>query len=293
MALGFIGRQHRKQYNGENRQHHRQQRRPGLGEGFVRRGGTGQTDDLRVDGVIAQQRGGGHGAKARDKGHDGEGKQGRHQGGEDHLPQHLKGPGAHIPGGFYGIIVNAPDGVPQKQGVVAGAGKGHGKEHRPEAGKPVFIHAGEELYQLGGDDAVAVIEEQIPGDQGHAGVDHGGHVAKSQNAGTLDVKILRQQHDGDAHDVHGDDQAHRQLQRVQHIAPHVSGEEKPDHGPGVSGAVRFDGGKDAGQGIEAGNQHKPQKQVGIQQKPDDFGDSPLVQTDGGGFHWAVASCSGG
>ena len=52
VALPLIGGQDRQQHDGEQRQDDGQQRRPRLGERLVRRGGTGQTHDLRVDGVV-------------------------------------------------------------------------------------------------------------------------------------------------------------------------------------------------------------------------------------------------
>ena len=293
VALGLVGCQHREQDDGKDGKDHGQQRRPGLGECLIRGRRTCQTDDLRVDGVVAQQRGGGHGAQAGDEGHDGEGEHGGHQGGKYHLEKHLEGLCAHVPGSLHGVVVNAPDGVAQEQGVVTGAGEGHGEQHRPEAGKPVLVHVGEDLHQLAGDDAVAVVQEQIPGDESHAGVDHGGHIAQPENPRALDVKILRQKHDGHAHNVHSDHQAHRKLQGIPHIPAHAAREEEPDDREGVPAAVGAHRGKNTGQGIEAGHQHEAHKEVQIQEKAYGLGDGVPAQADGLLFHWASPSCAGG
>ena len=177
--------------------------------------------------------------------------------------------------------------------MVAGAGEGHGKEHRPEAGKPVPIHIREHFHQLGGDDAVPVIQEQVARDQRHAGVDHGGHVTGPENIGTLDVKVLRQQHDGHAHHIDGDDEAHRKLQRVQDVLSHISGKEEPDNRQRIPGAVGLHGCKNACQRVEAGHQHKAKEQIQVQQEPDCLGDKIPSQTDRLVLHCASASSVGG
>ena len=164
VPLALVGREDRQKHDGEHGQDDAEQRRPGLGERLVGHRRARQADDLRVDGVIAQQGGGGHGAQARDEGHDRQREHGGHQGGENHLPEDLEGLRAHVPGGFHGVIVYAPDGVAEEQGVIAGAGEGHGEPHRVEAGEPVRVHTGEGVHQHGGDDAVAVIEEEVAGD---------------------------------------------------------------------------------------------------------------------------------
>ena len=261
VALSLIGGEHRQQHDGEHGQNNAQQGRPGLGEGLVGRGGAGQADDLRVDGVIAQQGGGGHGAQARDEGHDRQGEHGGDQGGEDHLPEDLEGLGPHVPGRLHGVVVDAPDGVSQKEHVVAGAGEGHGEEHGVEPGEPVGVHAREGVDQQGGDDAVAVVEEQVAGHQGHAGVDEGGHIAQAEDPRTLDVKVLRQKHGGHAHHVHRHHQAHGQLQGVPHVGAHAAGEEEADHRQGVPLSGGVDGVEHAGQGVQAGQKHEAQKQV--------------------------------
>ena len=290
MALGLIAGKHRQQHDGEHGQDHAEQRGSCLGEGLVRRGGTGKSYDLRVDGVIAQQRGRGHSAQASDKGHDGEAEHGGHQCGENHLQEHLKGARAHVPGSLHGVVVDAPDGVAQEERVVRCAGEGHGEPHRPKAGEPFLVHVGEDFDQLGGDDAVPGVEKQVPRHQGHAGVDHGGHVAQAEDSCALDVKILRQQHDGHAHNVHRDHQTHGQLQGIEDVAAHVPREEEPDHRPGVPAAVGVHRGKDAGQGVEAGHHHEADEEVYVQQEPRALKDGVLAQPDGfAAFHWATSS----
>ena len=261
VAPALIGGEHRQQDDGEHGQDDGQQSRPGLREGLIRSGGAGQPYDLRVNGVIAQQGGGGHSAQSGDKGHHRQGEHGGYKGGENHLPQHLEGLGPHVAGRFHGVVVDAPDGIAQEQGVVAGAGKGHGEEHRVEAGKPVGIEVRPGLLDGGGQDAVRGVEEQIPGDQGNAAVNHGGHIAQAEDLGALDVKILCQQHDGHTHHVYRDDQADGQLQGVPHILAHVAGKEELDHRPGLPFPGGVGGVEDACQRIQAGQQHKAKEQI--------------------------------
>ena len=269
VSLALVGGQHRQQDDGEHGQNDGQQSGSRLGEGLIRHGGARQTDDLRVDGVIAQQGGGGHGAQTGDEGHDRQREHGGYQRGEDHLPQHLEGLGTHVPCGLHGVVVDAADGVAQEQRVVGRAGEGHGEQHRVEAGEPAAVKAGDGVGQRRGQYTVGVVQEQVAGDQRHAGVDHGGHIAEAQDVGALDVEILRQQDDGHAHHIDGDHQAQRQLQGIPDVAAHVSGEEETDDRPGIrlpGGVFR---GEDAGQRVQARQQHKPEKEVGEQHDTDD------------------------
>ena len=269
VPLALVGGEHRQQDNGEHGQNDGQQGGPSLREGLVRHGGAGQTDDLRVDGVVAQQGRGGHGAQTCDERHHRQGEHGGHQCGEDHLPQHLEGLGTHVPGGLHGVVVDAPDGVAQEQRVVGGTGERHGKQHRVEAGEPVPVEIREGVGQRGGQDAVGIVQEQVAGDQRHAGVDHGGHVAQAQDIGALDVEILRQQDDGHAHHIDGDDKADGQLQGVPNIAAHVAGEEELDDRPRVCLAGGVFRGEDAGQRVQTRQQHEPEEEVGEQHDADD------------------------
>ena len=207
MSPALVAVENAQEKNGEHGQDHGQKCGTGLGEGLVCRGGPGQTHDLRVDGVVAQKRRRGHGAQTGDEGHDRQREQRGQQGGHDHLHQHLEGLGAHVPGGFHGIVVNAADGVAQEQGMVAGTGERHGEEHGGKAREPLAVHAWEKPAEPGGEHAVGVIEELVAGDQGHAGIDQGGHVSQAQDFGTADIKVLREQHNADAHDIDGDHQA--------------------------------------------------------------------------------------
>ena len=269
VPLPLVGGQHRQQYDGEHGKDDRQQGGPGLGEGLIRHGGACQTHDLGVDGVVAQQSGGGHGAKAGDERHDRQGEHGGHQGGEYHLPQHLEGLGAHVAGSLHSVVVDAADGVAQEQRVVGRTRKGHGEQHRVETGEPAAVKAGDGVSQRRGQDAVGVVQEQVAGDQRHAGVDHGGHIAQAQDVGALDVEILRQQHDGHTYYVDGDDQADGQLQGVPHVAAHVAGEEEPDDSPGVRLTGGVLGGEDAGQRVQTRHQHKAEEKIGEQHDADD------------------------
>ena len=70
MPLALVVVQHRQKRNGEQRQYDGQQCRPGLREGLVGHRGARQAHDLRVDGVVTQQRRRAHGAQAGDEGHD-------------------------------------------------------------------------------------------------------------------------------------------------------------------------------------------------------------------------------
>ena len=78
--------------------------------------------------------------------------------------------------------------------MVGGTGEGHGEEHRVEAGKPVGIEVRKGVLHQTREHAVAGIEEHVAGDQGDAGVDHGGHIAHAQDLGALNVEILGEQH---------------------------------------------------------------------------------------------------
>ena len=262
VALSLVSGQHGQQDDGEQGQDDGQQGGPGLGEGLVRSGRAGQTDDLRVDRVVTQQGGGGHGTQAGDEGHHRQGEHSGHQGGEDHLPQYFKGLGTHVSGGLYRVIVDAADCVAQKQGVVAGTGEGHGKQHRIEAGEPAGVELGKGVSQGGGKDAVGGVEEQIARDQRDAGVDHSGHIPQAQDAGAPDVEIFCKQHNGYAHHVDRDDQTDGQLQGVPHIPAHVARKEEADDGQGVPLSCGVGHIEDTGQGVQAGQQHKAEEEVG-------------------------------
>ena len=118
VTLALVGRQHRQQDDGEHRQNNAEKSSTRLREGFVSRRRTGQTDDLGVDGVVAQQGRGRHGTKTGNKGHNGEREHRRDQRGENHLPQHLEWLGTHVAGSFHCVVIKAADGVAQKQHVV-------------------------------------------------------------------------------------------------------------------------------------------------------------------------------
>ena len=155
--------------------------------------------------------------------------------------------------------------------MVAGAGEGHGEQHCIEAGEPVLVHVREDLRQPGGEDAVGIVQEQVARHQRHAGVDQRGHVAQAEDLRALDVEVLRQQHDGDAHNVHRDHQAQRQLQGVPHEAGHVACEEEADHREGVDVAAGVPGGEDLCQGVQAGQQHEPEEQVHEERRTEGLG----------------------
>ena len=268
MPLALVGREHRQQDDREHCEDYGQQRRARLREGFVRDGGTGQTDDLGVNGVIAQQGRGGHCAQTRDEGHDREREHRGYKRREDNLPEHLEGLCAHVARGLDGVVVNAADGIPEEERVVAGAGKGHCEEHRAKAREPVLVHAGESVHERVGQDAVRCVEEQIARDKGDAAVDKRRHIAKAQDARALDVEVLRQQDDGNADDVHRHDKAERKLQRVPDIFAHVAREEEADDRKRVAltGGVR--GVEDAHERVEAGQQHEAEEQIDEQPEPD-------------------------
>lgn len=98
MPLALIGRENGEQEDREAREDDRKQCRARLRERLVRHGRTGQTDDLGVDGVIAEQRRRAHGAQTRDKRHDREREERRQKRREHDLPEHLEGLRAHVAG---------------------------------------------------------------------------------------------------------------------------------------------------------------------------------------------------
>ena len=118
MTLAFISRQNRQQDNGEHGQNHAQERCTGLRECFVCCRRTGQSDNFRVDGVIAQQGRCGHGTQTGDERHDSQREHGGDQRGENHLPQHLEWLGTHVSGSFHSIVVYSTDGIAQEQRMV-------------------------------------------------------------------------------------------------------------------------------------------------------------------------------
>ena len=267
MPLALVGREHRQQDDREHREDYGQQRRARLRESLVCDGGTGQTDDLGVDGVIAQQGRGGHCAQTRNKRHYREGEHRGYKRREDDLPEHLKGLCAHVARGLDGVVVNAADSVSEEERVVTGAGEGHCKQHRAKAREPVLVHAGESVHERVGQDAVRRIEEQIARDKGNAAVDKRRHIAKAQDTRALDVEVLRQQDDGNTDDVHRHDKAERKLQRVPDVFAHVAREEEADDRKRVAltGGVR--GVEDAHERVEAGQQHEAEEQIDEQPEP--------------------------
>ena len=268
VALALVGGEHGEQHDGEHRENDGQQRGARLREGLVRRGRAGETHDLGVDGVVAEQRGGGHGAQTRDEGHDRQREHGGHERRENDLPENLEGLRAHVARGLDGVVVNAADGVAQEERVVARAGEGHGEEHRVEAREPVWIKAREGVDERGGENAVGGVEEQIARDQRDAGVDHRGHVAEAQDVRALDVEILRQQHDGHAHHIDRDDQADGELEGVPDVAAHAAREEEADDREGIAHALGVRGGEDARERIEARQEHEAEEEVGKEHDAD-------------------------
>ena len=154
--------------------------------------------------------------------------------------------------------------------MVAGAGEGHREQHRAEAGEPLPVHAREHARQPLGQHAVAVVEELIAGDQRHAGIDQRSHVAQAQYLRALDVEVFRQQHDGDAHHVDSDNQAHRQLQRVDHEAGHVAREKEAYDREGVHVPRGVPCGEDRGQRVQAGQHHEAQEEIDEQYRAKDL-----------------------
>ena len=271
VPLALIVGQHREQDDGKHGQQNGEQRRSRLGKGFVRHRGARQTHDFRIDGVIAQQRRGAHGAKTRDEGHDRQGKHGGNQRGEHHARQHLEGLRAHVARSLHGVVVNAADGISQKQRVVGRTGKGHGEQHRVKARKPVAVHIGKHVVKPGGQNAVAVIKEQITRHQGDAGVDQRGHVAQAQDLRALDVEVFRQKHNAHAHDVHRHHQAQRQLEGIPHVLGHVARKEKADDSQRVGDTVGVFHGKDLRQRVQARQQHEAKKQIHEKRDTKGFG----------------------
>ena len=253
VALALVGGEHGEQHNGEHRQNDGQQRGARLWEGFVRRGRAGKTHDLGVDGVVAEQRGGGHGAQTRDEGHDRQREHGGHERRENDLPKHLEGLRAHVARGLDGVVVNAADGVAQEERVVARA---------------VWIKAREGVDERSGENAVGGVEKQIARDQRDAGVNHRGHVAEAQDVRALDVEILRQQHDGHAHHIDRDDQADGELEGVPDVAAHAAREEEADDREGIAHALGVRGGEDARERIEARQEHEAEEEVGKEHDAD-------------------------
>ena len=147
MPLSLVGRKHRQQYDGEHGQDNRQQRRTGLGERFIRGGRTSQADDFWINRIITQQCRRRHSAQSGDKRHNRQRKHGRDQSGKYHFPQHFKRLSSHVSRRLHGIVVNTPDSISQEQRMVAGAGKGHGEQHRVEPCKPAGIEIRECVSQ--------------------------------------------------------------------------------------------------------------------------------------------------
>ena len=166
-----------------------------------------------------------------------------------------------IAGRFHGVVVDAADGVAQEQHMVGGTGEGHGEQHRPEPGEPVLVEARDHIRQPGSQHPVGIIQEQVAGHQRHAGVDQRGHVAQPQYLRALDVEVLSQEHDTDAHEIHRDDQRNGQLQGVPYIAGHVARKEEADHGQRVGLAVCTIDGEDLRDGVQAGKQHEAEEQI--------------------------------
>ena len=270
MPLALIGRENGEQEDREAREDDRKQRRARLRERLVRHGRTGQTDDLGVDGVIAEQRRRAHGAQARDKRHDREREERRQKRREHDLPEHLEGLRAHVAGGLDGVVVDAADGVAQEERVVARAGERHREEHRIEAGEPVDVDVRERVLELRGDDAVAGVQEHVARDERDAGVDERRHIAETEDLCALDVKVLGQQHDGNADDVDRDDKAQRQLERVPHILGHGPGEEEADDREGIGFPGGVLDGENAGERVQARQQHKPEEEIREENAADDL-----------------------
>ena len=148
--------------------------------------------------------------------------------------------------------------------MVACAGKGHGEQHRIEAGEPARVEIGKRFSQSCCQDAVGRIEEQIARDQRDAGIDHRGHIAKAQDIRALDIKVLREQHDGNAHHIYGDHQTDGELERVPHIAPHVARKEKADDRQRVAFAGGVGGVENACKRVQARHEHEAEEKVGKQ-----------------------------
>ncbi len=146
--------------------------------------------------------------------------------------------------------------------MVARAGKGHGEEHRVEAREPVRIEVRKGVDERGGQDAVGGVEEQVARDQRDAGVDHRGHVAKAQDVRALDVEILRQQHDGHAYHVDGNDKADGELERVPDIAAHIAREKEAYDCKGIAHTLGVRGGENARERIQARQEHEAEEKVG-------------------------------
>ncbi len=115
--------------------------------------------------------------------------------------------------------------------------------------------------QRGGENAVVVIQKQVACHQRHPAVNERGHIAHAQDFRALDVKILREQHNGDAHHVDRDDEPDAQLQRVEHIGAHVAGEEEADDGEGIGLARRVLGAENLRQRVQIGEDHKTKEQI--------------------------------
>lgn len=90
--------------------------------------------------------------------------------------------------------------------MVGGAGEGHNEQNCPVAFKPVDGEAGDDLGEQGGQDTGLAVDELVAGDQNNAAVDQGGHVAQTEDVGTLDVEILGDQHQTDADKADGNGQ---------------------------------------------------------------------------------------
>ena len=270
MPLALVGREDGEQKDREAREDDRQQRRARLRERLVRHGRAGQTDDLGVDGVVAEKRRRAHRAQARDERHDREREERRQKRREYDLPEYLKGLCAHVSGGLDGVVVDAADGVAQKERMVARAGERHREEHRVEAGEPVDVDVRERVPELGGDDAVAGVQEHVTRDERDAGVDERRHIAETEDLCALDVKVLGQQHDGNADDVDRDDKAQRQLERVPHILGHGPRKEETDDRERIDLPGGVPDGENAGERVQARQQHKPEEEIHEENAADDL-----------------------
>ena len=171
--------------------------------------------------------------------------------------------------------------------MVACAGERHREQNGVEAGEPVLVHVWENPGEPRRHNAVAVIEEEIPRHQRNAGVNQRRHIAEAEDFRALDVEIFRQQHDADANDIHRDDEANRQFQRIQDVAGHVAREEEADDRQRVDVARAVRRRENLRDGVQAWQEHEAEKQVDEERNAEHFAKHPQRQF--GGFLRHIAS----
>ena len=162
---------------------------------------VGEGQDHGGDGLevlTANQQRCGSSRQTGNKGQNGDSHQRRGQHRQHHLGQDAELGCSHVLCSLDGLEVHRTHGVAEEDHVVGGAGEGHNEQNCPVAFKPVNGEAGDDLGEQGGQDTGLAVDELVAGNQNNAAVDQGGHVAQTEDVGTLDVKILGDQHQTDA-----------------------------------------------------------------------------------------------